>query len=281
MLAFFLPFIAHAQPFPLNDASWEGVSYNIAGPQPFREYLCGDTLISGRAYSKFYQLYEDTTLYEAAIRTSGEQVYAVRPGESEEVLLYDFSLEPGDEISLEYFRLPGSINLKVGSVITVTQQQTTRKVINFVPVAGFQETWVEGVGALSGPLNRALLISDQYSELHCYQEEGSLAYRTSAAEDCTFYYECLLTSTGRTETEKRVQVYPTVSRGQFWIDNQTQKPLSAELMDQNGRLMAQLPLLSEGRQAMQFDLPPGIYYLKLWERDKKLYLQHFKLIIVR
>lgn len=277
--------VAVGQYFPEQDASWEGVTYTLAGPQAFREVLCGQTVINGRTYSQFWKVSgeADTLAYLAAIRTNGPRVYYVEEGGEEERLLYDFSLDTGDTIRVQYVGLPGEITLKVASVAFMMQDTVSRKVVNFVPIMGIQEVWVEGVGSLFGPLNRGFIAVDAYSELFCQRLSGNLSYRTAAADACNFVHDCTLT--GRNYVSPPAigaRVFPTVSSGEFQLDHSSSERVDARLFNSVGQCVWQRKRLPEGQHRWQFaHLPAGIYYLTLSTSNKNIYLQRFKLMITR
>lgn len=273
------------QYFPEQDASWEGATYTIAGPEPYREVLCGQTVINEQSYQQFWSVEgeEDTLRYLAAVRTNGPRVFYVEAGSEEERLLYDFSLETGDTITLPYVGLPGEVTLKVSSVAYVTQDTTTRKVINFVPIMGIQEVWVEGVGSLFGPLRRGFIAVDAYSELFCQRLSGELGYRTAAADNCEFVYECMMTARRDPPVPSfEAQVFPSVSSGAFQLHHLSAAPLEARLFDAMGRCVWQEGGISKGAHRLWLGhLPKGIYYLTLSASNKNIYLQRFKLMITR
>lgn len=277
---------ATGQSFPVQDAAWQGFRSNIAGLDTFRQVACGDTLISGRHYTPMLSISPDSgdTTYLAAVRSTSVRSFFVRPGETEEHLLYDFSLQAGDEIMLEYVEFSGSTQLKVASVTTVGSGGQLRTVINFVPTNGLQETWVSGVGSLAGPLYRGLLNPGEYSELQCFRLADTLAYSTVDDAQCTFSFSCpVIVSTSATGPPVQARVFPTLpSDGRVWVANTSNQVLSATLFSALGQPLRSWAGLVPGRHELQLpDLSSGLYILQLQEPNKNIYLQHFKLIIPR
>jgi hypothetical protein len=274
------------QSFPVQDAAWQGFRSNIAGLDTFRQVACGDTLIGGRQYTPMLSISPDNgdTSYLAAVRSTGVRSFFVRPGETQEYLLYDFSLQAGDEIMLEFVEFSGSTMLKVGSVVTVGSGANARTVINFVPTNGLQETWISGVGSLAGPLYRGLLNPSEYSELQCFRLADTLAYSSVDDAQCAFSFDCpVIVSTTMVEPPGQVQVFPTLpSDGRVWVVNTGNQVLSATLVSALGQPLRSWAGLSPGRHELQLpDLSSGLYVLHLQEPNKNIYLQHFKLIIPR
>jgi hypothetical protein len=277
---------ATGQSFPVQDAAWQGVRSNIAGLDTFRQVACGDTLIAGRHYTPMLSISPDSgdTTYLAAVRSTGVRSFFVRPGETQEYLLYDFSLQVGDEIMLEFVEFSGSTMLKVASVVTVGSGADARTVINFVPTNGLQETWISGVGSLAGPLYRGLLNPSEYSELQCFRLTDTLAYNTVDEAQCTFSFNCpVIVSTTATGPPVQAQVFPTLpSDGRVWVANNSNQVLSATLFSAIGQPLQSWAGLGPGRHELQLPgLSSGLYVLQLQEPNKNIYLQHFKLIIPR
>lgn len=275
---------ASGQPFPLQDATWQGIESTISGLDTFQQVLCGDTLINGRMYAPVLGIDGQTgdTTYLAAVRSDGLRSFFVRPSEVQDHLLYDFSLEAGAEVTLEYVPFQGSTTLKVANVATVGTGADTRTVINFVPNGGLQETWIGGVGSLSGPLNRGILNPSVYSELHCFRLADTLSYASVNTAQCSFSFDCpTVVSTKSQGQRNSISVYPTLPvEGQVWVENRSGKPHSATLYSALGQPLRSWHQLGYGRHELQLpELSPGLFLLSLRELNKKTAPQYFKLII--
>ncbi|HMQ47919.1 MAG TPA: T9SS type A sorting domain-containing protein [Saprospiraceae bacterium] len=287
-LIFAFPSMLFCQTFPQNNATWQGVVYGIAGPIPYEQYLCGDTLINGQHYGAFYEQYlnfpNDTVrVYRGAIRVNGPRVWAIPANTEEEILLYDFSLQVGDELTLPYFDDPSTFFLKVANVYTVQQQGISRKVIQFVPQMGIEESWVEGVGSIRGPIYRGVFFADFLPELHCFKEDNVLRYRNIMDAACDFEYNCdVVSATDPLPIGEIAQAFPNVTQGEFTLNILHQGHYRLLVFDANGRLLKQFDQLQPGQHILSLaELPSGIYGLNLIETNNPLYLQHFKIILTR
>ncbi len=280
-----LPFFTDAQSFPTVNASWQGTVSSIAGLSPFRQAVCGDTTINGRQYARFLDIEEGpdgemVERYRLAVRTEGQAVYYVEAGEEEEHLLYDFSLEAGDEITVNHIGLPGSVTLKVASVINFGQGGDTFRQINFAPSGIFEESWIEGIGSTLGPINRGFAAIDAYPELRCFRRDGELKYHTAGADNCTFEYECSVPASTSQAAEETFELYPTASQGLLQFQNPHAGPVLLQAYGLDGRLSGQYGPYGQGRHQVNCsELSPGIYVFRLVETNKNLSLQHFKMII--
>lgn len=270
--------VLSGQYFPQGDAAWQGFSSSIAGTDTFQQALCGDTLIGGQQYQQLLSVTATDTVFAAGLRVNGPRIFFVRPGEESGHLLYDFSLQPGDEVELQYVEEPGEVTLKVASVVEVNG----RKHLNFVPMNGLQEVWVEGVGSIYGPLKRGFLFPSLYSELECFWENGELTYRRVETTQCSFFFECQTLSTAAAPSMVPAHLYPTLNEGQAYLQHWAATPLRAQLYSPAGQLLRTWEQLLPGTHELHFTgLPAGMYLLRLQEPDKPLSLRHFKFIIVR
>lgn len=170
--------LSQIAPFPENDAVWKEEHITIVGPIFQHFALCGDTLINGKTYSQVVTLQEDSTgtvtgkSYLSAVRVEGEQVWVFPQGFSDEILLYDFSLEANDQILLLDFFSGSQLTRTVDSVKVENLAGADRRVIYFKPDLPGEsgEFWIEGFGSNYGVLWRAYLPgADIGFQLLCFQ----------------------------------------------------------------------------------------------------------------
>lgn len=275
-----------SQVFPENDVTWQGVTYGIAGPIPYRQALCGDTLINGQTYNKLYGYYytvegELIEEYLVGTRVSGPRVWCLESGATEEKLLYDFSLEAGDQISLEYIGLPGEVTIKVAESSTIDVGGHDVKVLHFVPTQGIDESWIEGIGSTKGPLFRAFTAIDANSNLNCFRKEGDLTYRTVPEVECNFTNDCqIINSLDGELMSASYALFPTIISSEFQFVNPNSNPIELEIFSADGQIVKAYPQLNEGVHHLSIEnLPSGFYIAALRESNKNIYLQHFKIIL--
>lgn len=283
-----LPCLAQAQSFPTNDATWQGVLNSFIGPVPMRQVMCGDTTINGVQYARFYNYANipgvgDTLLYELAIRTEGERVWYVYMEQSQERLLYDFSLQAGEEITLNYVGLNDEVTLQVDSVVTMGQGSDTYRVICFKPRNGIIESWIQGVGSTLGPINRGLIAIDALGQLQCYRKSGELLYHSDDDPACDFEYSCQLTDVEpEPNAEAALKLFPTISSGALQFSNPLSMPVVLRAFNIQGQLTGQYGPFEKGEHMLNTgELSPGMYLFQAVETNKNLSLQHFKILITR
>lgn len=280
-------FLLLGQSFPSGNASWQGTAGTIAGPLPFRQALCGDTTINGRLYARYNDISFDAQgnaveHYFMGIRTDGPRSWFISAGEDQEYLLYDFSLEEGEEATLRIvFFLLDSVTLRVESIDTVTVGGQARKRINFEPRGSFRESWIEGVGSLYGNVSRGLAAFDAVSELWCFRQNGNLEFSTVDASECDFEYTCTINDAEETKAGGALfSLYPTVSGGQLQFNNPYPFETILRAYQLNGKLMGEYGPFGPGQHHFSCPgLSAGLYVFQVAEKNNNLSLQHFKLII--
>lgn len=283
-----LPCLAPAQSFPANDATWQGVLYSFIGPVPMRQLLCGDTLINGMHYSRFYNYTTipgqgDVLTYQLALRVDGERVWFVYMGQSQERLLYDFGLQADEEITVDYVGLPDQVTLQVDSVEVVGQGGSAYRIIHFKPRNGISEAWIQGVGSTLGPINRGLIAIDALGELHCFRKGGQLVYHAADEVECTFEYDCMLTEVEpEPQPAAAMQLFPTLGSGALQFANPLSEPVLLRAFNLQGQLAGQYGPFAGGQHSFDAgELSPGLYLFQAVETNKNLSLQHFKILISR
>ncbi|MFP4289967.1 MAG: hypothetical protein ACLFQS_11985 [Bacteroidales bacterium] len=167
-----------------------------------KHVLMGDTIINDQTYKKLYfhnyleELTPDSLQYIAALRedSTNTKVYYIFHGQEEEHLLYDFSLEVGDEFHVH----SPMFTLSSGPLILPENHQSpesmevvevkdsliagvVRKVLHFNNISEWVdgiEWWIEGIGSTMGIMysgNLNYIIADgSYAFLLCYHQGEQL-----------------------------------------------------------------------------------------------------------
>lgn len=109
------------------------------------------------------------------------KVYYFRNAGDERVLLYDFTLEEGDEFYVEALQT----NLVVDSVGSMMVGNTQRKTL-YLSAMGQQVVWCEGIGSLNGLLNNYgnIGITGGSEELLCVQNNDETLYHNPRHDEC-------------------------------------------------------------------------------------------------
>jgi hypothetical protein len=279
------PLWLSAQYFPESDAVWQGLTYGIAGPIPFRQVVCGDTMINNDTYQKIYSFIDEDSgieeqQYLGAIRVAGPRVWIVEAGAEEEVILYDYTLEAGDQITLQLIGVPGEVTVKVSSVSTMQVDGEMVKVLEFVPIGGIEESWIEGIGSIRGPLFRSFIAVDGTSYLNCFRLDGELVYRTVPETECDFTFDCpAVAAAAASEMKPGFQLYLMADKV-LAFKNPLNRALTLEAYSLDGRMIKLFEGLNEGQHQLNIGtFLPGLYLFRLKDTNKNIYLQHFKIVI--
>lgn len=156
-------------------------------------YIEGDTLINAINYSVVYEKSDpqlSTTIKHSYIREDSASQRVFIHSISKEYLLYDFSLNKGDTVTVHNFI---GTTLIVDSVDYITLGGVLRKRMKMSSYVGnttwFDEYWIEGVGSNNGLTYSGMFnsgISDiTYPILVCYQLDGALLYEDSNFTNCS------------------------------------------------------------------------------------------------
>ena len=225
--------------FPQSDAIWsEAYIVNDAAPYIYERFALNgeDTIIGKQSYKKIYMFLDslfdkNTATYVGGLRESSDKkvwfkdeirVHLFKPyfmiPDSEEILLYDFSVNVGDTIKKGNFDVlfPRSIGygdsllppIIVNQIDTVKIENSLRKKISFN--YGWIGEWIEGIGSTLG-----LFITPQVDHPTCTCNDGQLI--GFKYEDEILYFN-----------EMFSEFYPTAIQ---LIENQTGKILVRQLLN--------------------------------------------------
>lgn len=281
--------------FPENDAVWKEEHITFAGPV-FNYYaLCGDTVLNDNLYSQVVSMQLDSngqvesTTYLGGLRSNGQQVRYFSDYESTEFLLYDFSLNPGNSITLYIPDLLDTLTRTVDSVKTEVIAGVARKKIYFKSnTAGFEpEFWMEGIGSSYGLLGRGLdPIPDNVHTLWCYRHESD--YLNLSSETCELpeLTGCSITNSTKftskgTPLKLTVSPNPTSSRLKFFINkNEELHQCNLKIYAANGKILKVLdPVGLETPLPSDVKLSPGFYIAVLGNKETDRVMAHTTFIV--
>jgi hypothetical protein len=112
---------------------------------------------------------------------NGKVYYYSNYSVTEPILLYDFTLEEGDEFYVDALQT----NLVVDSVGSMTVDNRERKIL-YLSAMGQQVVWCEGIGSLNGLLNNYgnIGITGGSEELLCVQYNDEIIYHNPHYDEC-------------------------------------------------------------------------------------------------
>lgn len=206
---FFMLLVIPVLCFPVNNNekkvfATDGTIWNIEhGDGEIYYALIGDTVIDSKLYNRLYAIGDTVVMfshtskerYVGGYREENGQVW-FRPGRVDqystlkEVLVYDFTKNPGDEIEIEqYFIYPSTDPFSVEfsgpqkcfvTISDITTDSDNRRHIH-ISFAGYDDEWIEGLGGNSGLFwtNLAVLVgggSGFIPELMCVKQGDDVLY---------------------------------------------------------------------------------------------------------
>jgi hypothetical protein len=267
--------------FPENNAmwnfstlvyAWEGLlntSYSIV--------LSNDTIINEKVYHKLDIPYvnADSTFftkpkepgYQGAIRQDIEnrKVYYIPPADTNEFLLYDFTLQVGDTIKgfLEINSFGTPIVQSIDSVL-IGGQYRKRWNINQL----YNISIIEGVGSTYGlilPLIGDLNVVDlAYITFHCFCNDSGLIYPSNVTE-CK-----VITDISNTInlSNNSLLIYPNPIKGEFFIHFDYKEKYIITIYDLNGKLIIEETNFNSPLKIKLMN--KGLYVLTITDMQKNI-----------
>ncbi len=209
ILIFMASWLARGQDYA--PIACEGCTWSISSS---KFTFMGDTLINDITYSKVYFHFGLTELTPEALEFAGSfredtvmgKSWIIVPGNTDELLLYDFTLEVSDQIQVSPLRI-GSfytlyeygfledvfpLTLTVELVDSLIINSEYRKVIQFQNQFNTFDSliWIEGIGSNGGILFSADSSSqiggadELYPELLCVEKNNQIVYDNPYWESC-------------------------------------------------------------------------------------------------
>ncbi len=238
----------------------------------------GDTNIDGKTYKILYSCYADSLMkywnIESFLREDSMKVYEYDRSEEVEVLLYDFSLLPGDTIcsgspvgSVCYFPY-------VESIDTILINGRLRKRIFF-----WEETWIEGIGSIFRPFEPFAVMVDIRYELLCCQQNNDIIYNHEYYSKCFIEY-----ITGYEVFEVNpieiIKIEPNPFSDYTYIsinENISTNYYKLILFNLDGRIIKEIDIKDNHAVLNRENLMPGIYLVKIMTNEGSIL--HTKVII--
>ena len=290
LLGLALPLSLAAQVFPIESGSaWRGIVYGLAGPIQVASVMCGDTTINTIKYNKFYQINYDfdgayyNSFYRACTRVDGQKVWVIANGTNDEILLYDFGVEVGDTLHLQFADIGLELNYYTESIEQINVGGTLRKMIRFETSYGIPDFWIEGIGSIMGPLDRGFFLVDAQPSLTCYLKDGDVVYKTAAEQECESGLTCAIVSSSEEAPEVNVfKIFPNPADAGIWVESDVQSAIQVDIFTADGRLISKTEY-PDGRMTRVHTgaLAPGIYLFRVAPKDNLFSSQFHRVAVVR
>lgn len=230
------------------------------------ELMHGDTIINNIQYKKFNGINGF-----AAIRESGQKIYAITIDQQDEFLLYDFGLNVGEAISTTSTHGLISRNQTVSSVDSIILYNGEKR--KRIKIGG--DEWIEGIGSKYGFLHpcREFVTCNcnSYYELISFANNKQLKFYDAIL--CSNYFCC----EGLRDDVKRINAKENI----FITYNQGTKTLNVTLMsviqnctiqllNLNGKLIFDKQLCELNTTIKLSNIEKGLYLFRISDNNKVL-----------
>lgn len=215
--------------FPDSNAVW---ALDFIGPEIY--LVGGDTSINNVNYKKYYAT-TDTSLNIYGLYgflredTLTKKIYAFTTTSTVENLLYDFSANVGDTVSVFSYCWGafGNLDVKVAAIDSILIQGQYRKRLNVVNLDinnnWLDEYWIEGIGSTLGLFYSGIsgALSFQTGGLGipalvCFHQNNTLLYDSPFFMGC---YPNIGVGMQESVTPRAIQVYPNPVNDKIYFSN--------------------------------------------------------------
>ncbi len=266
-------------PFPESAASWN-FHYNLYcnggnSDELYSILISGDTIIQSQTYHKLDIPYIKSNNsgicdhkmngYQGAFRQDkvNRKVYFIRPSETTEQLLYDFTLQVGDTVKGVLASFTGYSDT-VKSIDSVQVGDTYRK--RWIINSCYNINLIEGIGSTYGLINPSPGCATDLMDysLTCFQQNSESLYPD-------FKTNCdLISSSGPVNMiSDQVIVYPNPSDGLITIELNEEGSYSIQLVDILGNILL-VKEINKQQKTEICDTPSGMYFLRIIDKDKNI-----------
>ncbi|WP_455505416.1 hypothetical protein [Coprobacter sp.] len=289
------PFRSSAQDevFPTKDAIWNICVDTYPESKSYFYGLTGDTVIDNQTYNKLYLL-NDTLLqidskdiYVGGIRQSDKKVY-MKPADTkykeeiEEFLMYDFSAKKGDILNMDkrpfyYYDFFGltfenvdiyNLANHISRSARIEDIQDTDLGFTMVVFLIDFDTWIEGIGSLSGLFftqgpklagyKQRFFDRDEVTKLACLKVGDKIRYQHPECKECM---KNVITGLDRKELFP-VTIRQIGNRQLLLQSSESDLPLQFEMLSLSGQVM-QSQIIREAESRIELRVIPGIYLYRL------------------
>jgi hypothetical protein len=259
----------------VNHNSWYIMVADMDFADSYWLHQTGNETIEGKSYTKYNEVInQNNNIIHDNDYLVREDVEAQRvykwSNVSGEHLLYDFSLEEGDDIMLYMGEeVPFTVVAK-DSFAVETGRKRVRIVLESDSYPDGQEIWIEGMGNLGHPLiGFHQFTPDPEFGVRCNYYDGQLAYTWNTNQQCP---EPPLTNASFSAAS--LKLYPNPFSNSFILTSD--EPLenaTLTLHDITGRLIRKQTFSGSEIEVPRDYLPDGIYMLRIWQEGRPVLSQ--------
>lgn len=303
-----LPLVSYPQeyeyvPFPTSGAIWSEIYHppldmwgNFPPPILERFALSGeDTIINTLTYKKLYIFYD--TVFNPSHATciggiredeqrriyyAGEEIHELKPSyhTSNELLLYNFSLNIGDTLRNANITFVDEAFYVVSDIDTVLIGNTLRKMYCFCNTgedcSNYCAKWIEGIGFLKGLLFTSgdLPTNGLNNNLICFKQNNEILYFNDNYSDCM---PLISSITPPERILNAVRVMPNPAK--FNVIQFEMSDIEIEniiIFNVNGVIIDEIPVNEQTNTIQKtHSYPPGIYFFSATSKQAQKYTGKF------
>lgn len=206
--------------FNVYSQAWFPDSSAVWSVMDKKYFIKGDSIVNTIKYQKYFvssdSIYDinSGTFFALLREDTTRKTYYIPKDSISEFLLYDFSLNTGDETTVypSFELFSGAINVKATQVDSILLGTAYRKRIKIIGVdqnTNYDEYWIEGIGSTMGLFNSGLtgfvIFDITYPSLLCFENNGASVYDNPDFNSC---YEIGGTSINDIQDEIQLSIYP-------------------------------------------------------------------------
>ena len=239
-------------------------------------YFDGDSILNSRTYQKVFHCFDDEfcqyPTFEGLIREENQKTYFVFSDETEEYLLYDFSVELDDIIKFDIPGVPMEVeeefrtfSLQVHSIDYININGVSKKKIEltYPNSESIVDIWAENLGSLNN-FYTIDLRSGYTKVLSCYFQGNELIYKNPEYPNC--YH-----TTGISSIEQHNNIRYWIHSGILNLEFSTPVTGNISVYNIAGKLLYSNKLLNQSHSSVKMTIfDSGIYLLNIKEDNGEL-----------
>ena len=269
---FFFFSISNAQNMVVEGNQWNVVVWPSFSPNvtSYSKLIGEDTTVNNVVYKKVYHssdsLNTNWSFNERYLREDSNGKVYYKHWNSDEVVLYDFSLEVNDTFNVNEFcslivTHTDSIELNNGEL-----RKRLRLEKLDAPFWG-EQFWIEGIGSLFAVISHFQFCDTDYGDnLLCFYANGDLLYPEAPSS-------CFITGIEELNTTSNIKIYPNPMTNFLNIESEEIRLSEYEIFDLVGKKVLQGALNNETNQIEINTLSSGHYLMVLMGKDGYQYSQ--------
>lgn len=220
--------------------------------------LAGDTTVATVSYKKLYRSSvtnpDDWELAYLMREDVSKKVWLKPLNENEEYLMYDFSLEAGESITVGVGE-PATLQIDSVAQVTIDLSARNKFWLSCNEMPEYQETWIEGIGSSKGICHSgSAFIVGGWHRFLCLSDESGLVYSNP------HYQSCWLATNIEDPVDDANSIYPNPAKD-FIILNNIITTETITLKNTNGQVIRQYP--AKEKRLDVSGIPSGLYFLQI------------------